>query len=189
MFCSILIFISSVLRLTDDKTERTEKEAAVPRLKTVSPRRLTALKTVSPRSMTALKTVSPCSLTAPKEAGNILWWWLLDTTWLQVTTDAWCHTISTGASFTVLLHNRQTAVQHVSLQSTFNCLSFKNFVLQFPGSTQSMTMCNTLFTYTQRAPSFSFVSSNSSSLPQSCQQRRCNTIICFASYSVNIQYN
>jgi hypothetical protein len=36
MFCSILIFRSSILRLTDDRTERTGKEAAVPRLKSVT---------------------------------------------------------------------------------------------------------------------------------------------------------
>jgi len=82
MFCSILIFISSVLRLTDDRRERNGKEAAaVPRL----------------------KTVSPCSLTAPKEVGNIQWQWLADTTQQEVTPDAW---------YNDLLHNLNWRIIH-----------------------------------------------------------------------------
>ena len=43
--------------------------------------------------------------------------------------------------------DRQTAVLHVSLKFTVNCLSFKNFVLHFPDN--PWQVCNTIFTYTQ----------------------------------------
>jgi hypothetical protein len=118
MFCSSLIFRSSVLGLTDDRKERTGKEAAMPLLKTVSQHSLTHQR----------KQATFCD-------------WLPDTTPLQVTPDAWYSDLLHSLNWRIIQRPAalQTAAQNVSLKFTFIYLSFKNFVLKFPVSKQAMT--------------------------------------------------
>jgi len=148
MFCSILIFISSVLRMTDDRTERTGKEAAVPRLKTVSPHGLTAPKGSRQNSVTVVGGYHATTSNARR-----LVQWLVTLFKLAHHSPSCCSTDK--QQYIMCRCNSHLTNFHLKTPiSSFQAMNDKCF--------------NTLFTYTKRAFYFSSVSTNSSSLSHSC---------------------